>query len=147
MFPEDVEEYLTNEEILEENANATTFNGKSFLFDFEKGDFVYKNGNLVEVTGIVALKIWIEKLIRTEKFKFKIFEDVDYGVSISDLVGSTLPHGFIEAELKRELTEAILKNPMIEDLTNWKFEKDGGKWTIYFTVETADEAFGMEVAA
>lgn len=146
MFPEDVQEYLENETLIEESTNTATFNGKSFLFDFKKGDFVYKNGSLVEVEGKEALKTWIEKIIRTESFKFNIYENVDYGISIDDLIGSTLPRGFIESELKRELTEAILRNPLVDDLTDWKFEKDGSKWTIAFTVETTEETFEMEVA-
>lgn len=141
MFPE-----LTTleEEIVETDR---VFNGRSFLFDFQKNDFVYRNGSLVEVEGKDALKVWIEKVIRTEKFRFSIYEDIDYGVTIEDLFGNNLPQEFVESELKRELTEAIIVNPYIEDLTEWTLVKEGSKWTIGFTVVTTNEAFQMEVAA
>lgn len=146
MFPEDVAEYIENEE-LTANDTSTTFNGRAFLYDFKKGDFIYKNGAPIEVTGMKALEVWIEKVIRTERFRFKIYEDIEYGVSIEDLIGSMLPRGFTESELKRELTESILLNPFVEELTDWAFDINGSEWRIAFTVVTIDDAFVMEVAA
>lgn len=145
MFPEDVAEYIENEEIVE-NDTSSTFNGRTFLYDFKNGDFIYKNGAPVEVVGIKALQVWIEKVIRTERFRFKIYEDIEYGVSIEDLIGSMLPRGFKESEMKRELTESILLNPFVEELTDWSFVTDGSEWTIAFTVVSVEGAFEMEVA-
>lgn len=146
MFPEDVAEYIENEEIAL-NDTSSTFNGRAFLYDFKKGDFIYKNGAPIEVTGMKALQVWIEKVIRTERFRFKIYEDIEYGVSIEDLIGSMLPRGFTESELKRELTESILLNPFVEELTDWAFDINGSEWRITFIVVTIDDAFVMEVAA
>lgn len=146
MFPENIQNYLINEDIEFDQTNSYQFTGKTFLYDFETGDFVYKNGAPVEVTGKDALKVWIEKVIRTEKFRFKIYDNVDYPIKIEDLIGSTLPYGFIESEFKRELSEAILRNPFIKNLINWNFEREGSKWRIDFEVVTDEETFGMEVA-
>ena len=49
--------------------------------------------------------------------------------------------------MTRELTEAILTNPFVDDLTEWKFEVDGSQWTVSFTVQTVEGAFEMEVNA
>lgn len=146
MFPEDVAEYIENEEITT-NDTSSTFNGRTFLYDFKIGDFIYKNGAPIEVVGIKALQVWIEKVIRTERFRFKIYEDIEYGVSIEDLFGSMLPKGFVESELKRELTESILLNPFVEEVTDWDFEIEGSEWKIAFTVISIEGAFEMEVAA
>lgn len=144
MFPEDIAEYVDDEESVTEN--TPNFNGKAFLYDFKQGDFIYKNGAPVEVEGIRAIQVWIEKIIRTERFKFAIYEGVDdYGVALEDLIGANLPRGFVESEMKREITEAILNNPYIEDVVNWGFAKDGSEWTISFTVITDTEAFEMGV--
>ena len=40
---------------------------KTYLFDFDKGDFVIRDGKLVECDGVDAIKVWIEKILRTEK--------------------------------------------------------------------------------
>ncbi|MGG2053110.1 DUF2634 domain-containing protein [Lysinibacillus pakistanensis] len=145
MFPADVQTYLTNEDMEISERDARTFNGTTFLYDFKKGDYVYRNGAPIIVQGQKALEIWIEKVIRTERFKFKIYDNVEYGVTIEDLIGSNLPYSFLDSEMKRELTESILKNPFIENLSEWKFEREGSLWTITFTVESVYGSFEMEV--
>lgn len=146
MFPEDAQAYLENEEAALAARESRTFNGTAFLYDFNAGDFVYKNGAPILVSGQKALEVWIEKVIRTERFKFNIYYGVEYGVTLDDLIGSNLPYAFVESEMRRELTEAILMNPFIEHLSGWKFEREGSLWTISFVVETVDnEEFEMGV--
>ncbi|WP_078410293.1 DUF2634 domain-containing protein [Priestia abyssalis] len=119
--------------------------GKSFLFDFEKGEFVLENGKMVELHGIDALKMWIEKVIQTEKFRFEIYEGIDYGVTIEDLIGSNLPRAFIEAEIKREVTSSLETHPYIQDITNWQFVRNGKRMSVKFQVITVDGAFDQGV--
>lgn len=119
--------------------------GKAFLFDYEKGDFVYKNGSPQTVEGKEALKSWIDKLIRTEKFKFKIYEDVEYGISLESLLGSKLPRSFIQAEIQRELTEEINKHEDVTNISSWQFNADGSRWTIAFRVHSIYGDLEMEV--
>ncbi|WP_066503460.1 DUF2634 domain-containing protein [Abyssisolibacter fermentans] len=116
--------------------------GKSFLFDFDKGDFVIKDGRLVEISGVQALKVWVEKILRTEKYRYKVYERNDkneYGVVLEDLIiGNNFPQAFIEAELKREITEALTKNPMIQSLSNFKIVKRNPRLIVSFKVNLAD---------
>lgn len=116
--------------------------GKSFLFDFDKGDFVIKDGRLVEISGVEALKVWVEKILRTEKYRYKLYERNDkneYGVVLEDLIiGNNFPQAFIEAELKREITEALTKNPMIQSLSNLKIIKSNPRLIVSFKVNLAD---------
>ena len=129
---------------IEETETLPTL-GKSFLYDFKTGDFIMKNGKLVVVEGIEALKVWIEKVIRTKKFHFKIYENVEYGCSIDDLIGSNYPSAFIESELKREITSVLVEHPCINNIEGWEFERDGTHMTIKFTVVTVEGVFVQEV--
>lgn len=144
MFPDGTDELLQSE-LNEVTSTSYQFNGKAFLYDFEKGDFIYRNGAPIEVVGISALRVWIEKVIRTEKFKFNIYQKEDesdeaqYGVALEDLMGSSFPAGFVESEMRRELTESLMKNQYIEELTDWSFVRDGSKLIITFTVEVTEE--------
>lgn len=141
MLPE-----ISSIEINTENTSKTTKPGKSFLFDFRSGDFVIKDGRLVKIDDIEALKVWIEKCLRTEKFRFKIYEDVEYGVTLEDLIGQTLPRQFVESELKREIREAIIKHPIVQDISNLAAEQDGSKLKINFKVNLVDgNTFDQEV--
>ncbi|AOT70691.1 DUF2634 domain-containing protein [Geosporobacter ferrireducens] len=120
--------------------------GKSFLFDFQQGDFVLRDGRLIKTDGIEALKVWIMKVLKTERGKFKIYEDTDYGTGLEDLIGQTLPRDFVESELKREIRTALEKHPMIKSISNLNLSIDGEKVMIEFTVNLVQgNTFGQEV--
>ncbi len=129
----------------EENQNVIQPGGKAYKYDFKKGDFVIKDGRLVEVEGKEAIKIWIEKILRTEKFKFKIYEE--YGVGIGALTkGKKIPFFFIQSELKREITESLKKHPEINNIEGFKLEQNSSLLTISFKVDLKDgEYVEMEV--
>lgn len=145
MLPSIADLEFENDELAEEDVPTI---GKSFLFDFKKGDFVMKDGKLVVLAGIEALKMWIIKVIRTEKFRFRIYEsenDEQYGVMLEDLIGSNFDREFIEAEIEREVTEALLLHEYIISVDEWQFERNSKKMTVSFAVTTYDETLNMEV--
>ncbi|WP_083671710.1 DUF2634 domain-containing protein [Viridibacillus sp. FSL H7-0596] len=141
MLPKITELEMSTEEIIEDLPPI----GKSFLFDFKKGDFVILNGKMVEIHGIEVLKQWILKVLKTEQFRFKIYENVEYGVTLEELIGSNLPRAFIEAEIKREVTASLLLHTHIESVDEWSFERDGKWMRIKFTVTTVEGSFETEV--
>lgn len=133
MFPE----FSPGIGINEEREEKVT--GRSFVFDFEKGDFLVKDGKLVEVEGIEAIRIWIQKVLKTEKFKFKIYKtgsENEYGVTILELINSGHPQFFIQAEIQREIEEALLRNPDIKSVNNFNFERDKRTLIVNITVNT-----------
>ena len=103
-------------------ASASGENGtKSFLYDFSLGDFIVRDGKLIECDGLDAVKVWIEKILRTEKGRFRIYEDTEYGIHLEDLIiGNSYSASFIESELKREIEEALLQNPQITAVSSIK---------------------------
>jgi len=113
--------------------------GKSFMFDFKKGDFVLLNGKLVSTQGIEALKVWIEKILRTEKFRFQVYtkdgRQDEYGVTLEDLIiGKNYPLKFFQAEVRREVTTALLRHPLIQSITKWTVVKGNPLLSITCTV-------------
>lgn len=117
----------------------------SYQYDFEKGDFVLKDGKLKKVEGKDSLKVWITKVLKTERYKFKIYEGIEYGTTIEDLIGTNRPIPFVEAELKREVTNSLRQHPVIENVVNWKFDRIKARMNITFTVVTIEGVFEMEV--
>lgn len=137
------------------------FNGTSFLYDFKERDFVYENGNPVLVTGKEALKVWIEKAIRTRISTYEIYDNTDnygflkgreYGTNIWQLVrGQKLPDLVVQAETKRDIEEILLKNHKIKRIEDYEVSQGvygkSYKLLIEFTVITVDEEdFTMEVS-
>lgn len=129
---------ITKLQLKTENKKDLLKMGKSFLFDFKRGEFPLKDGRLIEVSDAQALMVWIEKTLRTEKYRYKVYERKDkneYGTVLEDLIiGNNLPHSFVEAELKREISQALMKHPMIQSLSNWKIEGKNPNLKISFKV-------------
>lgn len=110
---------------------------KTFAFDFKTGDFVMKNGNPVVLTGIDALKLWIEKVMRTQSGRYSIYNGEQYGTNIEDLViGKSYKFDFAESELRREIEEALLQHEDIKRVENFTAEKIGSVLNIEFTLLT-----------
>lgn len=134
MFPK------VDETILLSNTKNSKGGTRSFLFDFEKGEFVVVDGKPLECDGFEALKIWIEKILHTEIERFEVYVGTEYGCRLEDLiVGSNYPIEFIESELKREVEEALLKNEKITSISNFKLERSATALTISLEVVTLDE--------
>ena len=119
---------------------SDSFGTRSFLFDFDLGDFVVRDGKLIECDGLEAIKVWIEKILRTEKGRFKIYDETEYGARLEDLiVGNNYSVEFVESELKREIEDALLQNPQISSVTNMKITREVNSLTVELEVITSDK--------
>jgi len=145
VFPE-----MAQLEFKQPEAPKITDPGKSFKFDFTAGDFVLSDGKLVVIDDIEALKVWVEKIIRTERFKFKVYDRNDgneYGLTLVDLIGTVLPRAFVEAELKREIGEALRRHLRIASVSNLSTERDDNWLKISFQINLTDsQTFRQEVS-
>ncbi len=121
---------------LKSSDNEVSITGKSFLFDFNLGDFPTNDGKLTEISGIEALKLWIQKVLKTEKFKFKIYENKEYGATLLELVNADYPIAFKKSEIERVVTETLLKNTAIKSLNNFNFERNKRTLKVSFTAYT-----------
>jgi len=135
MFPINQEQGEISLAALTQNENKIKF-GKSFLFDFEKGDFILIDGKPQEIEGEKALKVWINKILKTEKIKYKIYEIIDntYGVTLIDYLSSDLPTGFIYAGIQRSVTDALLKHSEVNAVNDFNFERTAMGLIVSFTV-------------
>lgn len=133
MFPNSPDITLDNK--------TQTLNGKkSYLFDFTTGDFIVRDGKLIECDGIESIKVWIEKILRTEKDRYPIYDNTEYGCHLEDLIiGNSYTAEFIEAELKREIEDALKQNPRITSVTNFKISRNKNAITVTPEVVLNDE--------
>lgn len=124
MFPISSGLNATNAETTEKTAGHT---GKiSFVFDFDAGDFVVEDGNIKQCTGDEAIAIWVQKICRTEKNRYRVYDNTVYGVTIEDLItGTRYTIDFVESELRRELEGALLQNEQITGLASFECEYTG----------------------
>lgn len=110
---------------------------KTFDFDFQAGEFRMKNGNPVVLTGIDALKLWIQKCIRTQLNRYSIYKGRQYGANVEDLVfGKSYNFDFAESELRREIETALLQNEDIQSMSSFSVKRAGSTLDISFTLIT-----------
>lgn len=119
--------------------------GKSFLFDFDTGEFIVVDGKVSKCVGIDAVKVWIKKALNTEKFKFKIYETCEYGVCLKDFINGDYPLAFVQIEVEREVKETLIKNVDITSINNFQFSQNGRNLICSFTVETIYGKTGGEI--
>lgn len=135
MFPNDF--------IESDNVENTTENiGCDFLFDYETGQHIIKNAALVECISLQSIQQFIQNVLRTKINSYKVYtegETENFGISIYDYIGQrTLPLGYLNSELKREVTENLLKHPMIASVSNWIGTRERRGLNISFTVTLTD---------
>ena len=110
---------------------------KSFLFNFGKGDFVLLDGKMQVAEDIAALKVWIEKILRTKRDEYKIYEGTPYGSRLDDLLIGTYPTAFIDSELRREVEEALTQHPQIVTISEFEVDRSSSNCVISFVVTLA----------
>ena len=59
-------------DVMLDNKSDISSGTKSYLFDFTTGDFVVRDGKIIECDGIESIKVWIEKILRKRCGKRRI---------------------------------------------------------------------------
>lgn len=106
-------------------------------FNFITGEFVFSGTAIKTVSGQAELQQWIDKRIRQLNSPRKtMYYNTDYDGTISDLFGTVYTKKFREAELEREIKNALLKNTDIMSIDNFRTEIHGSAIHISFTVNS-----------
>ena len=115
-----------------------------FLFDYEAGQHIMKGSVLAECGSLRKVRQYIETVLRTPSNVYKDYikgETESFGLSIYNYIGrKVLPMGYINSELKREVTEHLLKHPLISEVKDWKGKREKRGLSIEFTVVLRDSS-------
>lgn len=135
MFPTDITfpKVITDTE----NDSADASVGRSFVFDYVKGQHLIVDGKPKETDESTAIKQWFELLLRTTLGKYTVYDDTDFGTTWQNYIGyRQLPKGFVESELKREIVEACDEYcPAVAAVTDFVAERTSHGLTVSFTAE------------
>lgn len=139
LFPEiDIDiEVLDEEEIIEDEQPIDTRLGRTALFDFEKGCYVFKDGKLIECTQEEAIKQWVGFLIKTPSERFEVYNETPFGTYIENLIGYK-DIGFVASEIQREINEACTGNRAITGIERFSCNREGRMLHISFKVISTD---------
>ncbi|WP_337033193.1 DUF2634 domain-containing protein [Paenibacillus illinoisensis] len=87
------------------------------------------------IDGLQAMKQFIIKALRTIRFENIIYPD-SYGAETDTVLGKDSSAGFIESELPRVITEALIYDERISDVSGFDIVQVGDSVTATFTVTT-----------
>ena len=124
--------------------NEVADKGVDFFFDYETGQHIMKGSVLNECDDLRKVRQYIQNVLRTPSNVYKDYmkgETETFGLSIYKYIGErTLPMGYINSELKREVTEHLLKHPMIKEVKDWKAEREKQGLKVSFTAVLTDSS-------
>jgi len=120
----------------ETKTTRVTF-GKSWRFDFQKGEFVLTpTGKVFESTDEDAWLEWCQKAVLTERYRYLIYSR-KYGQEFEDLFRRNLNRAGNESEIKRIVTETLKVDPRTASVDNFGFTWDGEQCFFTCTVTSA----------
>lgn len=82
---------------------------------------------------LAAIKQAIYKILNTERYQYLIYS-WNYGVELQELFGQPLP--YVYPELKRRITEALLADDRITDVSDFEFSHRRGEVSCKFKATT-----------
>lgn len=102
---------------------------RTYSLDLETGEI----GR--QIDGIEAIKQFIHKAIQTIRFNYPIYSN-DYGCEILYLLGKSYTPGFIQVEMIRMITEALIYDERISRVFDFTIELSNDEARIAFQTET-----------
>ena len=94
---------------------------KEYAWDFEKDCFRYdKRGRHILVQENEAMKVWIYKALKTERFSYLVYS-WQYGIELKPFIGKVMGVEERYSELKRVITECLMVNPYIKSIDSYSF--------------------------
>ncbi len=104
-----------------------------YAYDYEKNELLLdEHGRTYMVTENEALRIWILKALTTERCHYTAYS-FSFGAEWQEqLVGSALNAEIVKLELERFIVEALMVNPYIKRLDNFRFENTSAGTTVAF---------------
>lgn len=115
---------------------APTDLGRELKFDFGAGEFV-GGGSPQVVEGVEALTVWIEKALRTARYRYVAYTP-NYGSELEAFVEKQPPltQALLEVEVERLIREAIGYDNRIKELRNFQIVRGSDWLDIGFEVVT-----------
>ena len=111
--------------------------GLSYKFDFDRNEFVLKDGKLVELSTLEAIKQWITLCLKTQFEEFKSYYFTNFGVDTGTLFGLK-KRDYKIGRVEEEISNALTQNTYITAVSNFSEKYNKNIVTINFDVYLKD---------
>lgn len=116
---------------------------RELAYDFENNRLYRRGGRPYLVEKDEALQIWIYKALKTRRFVWQAYTHT-YGSEVENVIGISNDPDIIDSEIKRYITETLMVNPYLQELSDFQFEHEKDIVTVKFLVTTVYGRFTHE---
>lgn len=106
---------------------------KEMAYDYEHNCLLRRGGIPYLVEKDEALQVWIYKTLQTQRYVWPAYSRA-YGNELDQLIGLANTRDLADSEAKRYITEALMVNPYIQELSGFTFDHQGSRLTAAFEV-------------
>ncbi len=116
---------------------------KEMAYDYGRNCLLRRGGRPYLVEKDEALKIWIYKALKTKRFVWPAYTHT-YGSEIENVIGLSNDPDIIDSEIKRYITETLMVNPYLQELSEFSFLHERDVVAVGFVVTTIYGRFTHE---
>lgn len=120
---------------------------KEYAIDFKTGEYIKDENNDIKVLEKnEALKVWIFKALKTERFRYTDVHSDNYGSELETNIGTIYQKSVKDALMINQIRDTLLVNPYILECYNFDISnEDEYVPQITFNVKTVYGELKMEV--
>nr|DAN39456.1 MAG TPA: Protein of unknown function (DUF2634) [Bacteriophage sp.] len=120
---------------------------KEYAIDFKTGEYIKDENNDIKVLEKnEALKVWIFKALKTERFRYTDVHSDNYGSELETNIGTVYQKSVKDALMINQIRDTLLVNPYILECYNFEISnEDEYVPQITFNVKTVYGELEMEV--
>lgn len=120
---------------------------KEYAIDFKTGEYIKdENKNIKVLEKNEALKVWIFKALKTERFRYTDVHSDNYGSELETNIGTIYQKSVKDALMINQIRDTLLVNPYILECYNFDISnEDEYVPQITFNVKTVYGELEMEV--
>ena len=120
---------------------------KEYAIDFKTGEYIKDENNDIKVLEKnEALKVWIFKALKTERFRYTDVHSDNYGSELETNIGTIYQKSVKDALIINQIRDTLLVNPYILECYNFDISnEDEYVPQITFNVKTVYGELEMEL--
>lgn len=116
---------------------------RELAYDYDNNRLLRKGGKPYLIEKDEALKVWIYKALKARRFVWPAYTH-GYGNEVEKVVGLSNDPDVIDSEIRRYITEALMVNPYIQELSDFTFRHEGSVVEVEYVVTTIYGRFNYE---
>lgn len=119
---------------------------KEYAIDFKTEEYIKDDNDIKVLEKNEALKVWIFKALKTERFRYTDVHSDDYGSELETNIGTIYQKSVKDALMINQIRDTLLVNPYILECYNFEISNEEEYVPqITFNVKTIYGELEMEV--